>query len=100
MTGFEIAAYEVQKRITCSTFCSLNPQCRSYNFCGDRICQINQQDEFIYEYSTVTSYIVNDNCCEFVQLHKQQFPECNSPSIEEKSHSDFCGRLGIDGVPG
>ena len=70
-----LATHFYGKRLLCAKSCSRNVQCRSFNFCGGRICELLATDVF----STIlgTSVLQEDKNCDHFGMPRNFEKVCN-----------------------
>ena len=88
LLGSELLTTSIQ----CAQICSQNKLCRSFNFCGNRVCELHREDIF----STIQGekLLLNDESCFYIGMSKSVAPACmrkgQMVNIQTDSASGFC----------
>ena len=72
--GTGIESHQLPSSQACAMQCMKRAECRSYNFCGMRNCQLNSDDV----YSTIPGddMITDDPDCVYVEMREEFEPSC------------------------
>ncbi|XP_075258025.1 uncharacterized protein LOC142350014 [Convolutriloba macropyga] len=68
--------FPVYERERCAAICSINPRCLSYNFCSDRICELNNQDVHTITTLNGSRFLIHDNLCIYGGMKNESKPSC------------------------
>ena len=63
---------QADSRKQCANFCYSNSDCRSFNFCGNRICQLNREDIHVNN----TNLAFSESCV-YVGMKRNDQPFCS-----------------------
>ena len=74
------------KRRRCSSSCSKNPKCKSYNYCKQYFCELNAEDEFSND-----TYFEEDIHCEYGGMTREFMPECKEGEAVKDIESNKTG---------
>ncbi len=74
--------FGVETRLECASKCAQKGNCMSYNFCGARLCTLNNVSAF---HSWFEDNVVNDSTCVFASMKRDEKPAC----FEKGKHIDI-----------
>ena len=61
----------LNQRLECGMLCARTAKCLSFNFCFEKICQLNRNSA-----STSNELLVHDKNCDYVGIHDDVTPDC------------------------
>ena len=77
----------ISKQTGCATMCLQTAECKSFNYCSRKLCQLNSND--FYSLGQDSS-MVEDSRCVYVGMDVEERPHCeidlDSVDIQEMSH--------------
>ena len=73
----------VASRMACSQRCVTTPECKSFNICYRRVCQLNVGDIF-----SKGSELVEDSSCIYVGMERDFVPRCRERGVEKQITDD------------
>ena len=68
----------VSSRLECGERCGKEPNCLSFNFCGDRVCTLNSIGAFHPDFAANVVHSVN---CVYVGMTQDEHPECEDRGV-------------------
>ncbi len=91
LADFVLRVFLVPSRLFCASFCSRDPECKSYSFCGDRICSLSNISSSDPDFG---QSLVDNHECSYLGLLDVDKPNCsmgvNETDIQDDSDSSGC----------
>ena len=72
-------SYELPSKTKCADACNRHLYCRSFNFCGANICELNVED--IYSIQDGENQLTMDATCIYFGIRKEAFPVCENNGV-------------------
>ena len=77
----------ISKQTACAIMCLQTAECKSFNYCNQKLCELNTND--FYSLGVETS-MVEDYKCDYIGMDIEERPHCeihsDSADIQEMSH--------------
>ncbi|XP_075262939.1 uncharacterized protein LOC142354503 isoform X1 [Convolutriloba macropyga] len=82
-------------RKNCAIKCLWNPFCKSFDFCGRKLCLVHDEDVYTIVLFNDSSALVEDDNCVHVGMERESKPECvaRTVAIQIQDDTTFGSRL-------
>ena len=106
LDGYQVSQFESTARQDCAITCLRNPLCMSYNFCANKLCELNSEDILLMSNASKDDPIcvyggmkneskpacIEENKAKFIQVVSEAVPGPNAQSISVLGKSNSKSR--------